>query len=45
MPNAGSRAGFLPLKFLDLRRFRFGHCEGLGAVDANVFGKKAGDEA
>ena len=26
MPNAGSRAGFLPLKFLDLRRFRFGHC-------------------
>ena len=25
MPNAGSRADFLPLKFLDLRRFCFAH--------------------
>ena len=25
MPNAGSRAGFLPLKFLDLCRFCFAH--------------------
>ena len=36
MPNAGSRAGFLPLKFLDLRRFCFGHS--LAALTASLGG-------